>query len=242
MIFVSISNRVWVASGNSILSYDAQNKTLVGTINMDSPVLSLLHHDEVVWCGCGDGCIYILKKNGNIIKTIQAASSMIFKLTAIGAYVWSSSNENIIKVWIKPGKKEIHCMTLVPVETSDLHLITSAANGETVYCQSEKVNEGTSFDILEFSPTGKLLNVLESSHKTFITAIAWSQSPDRLWTADESGLVCCHELKLGKKTMERIRTNSVEQPVAVSGDLKKAWRMSKLPTTSNTRSYFSKNS
>lgn len=29
---------------------------------MESPVLTLLYHQGMVWAGCGDGCIYILKK------------------------------------------------------------------------------------------------------------------------------------------------------------------------------------
>merc|ERR1712137_278061 len=244
MIFVSLTNRVWIASGNSILSYCAQNKNLEGTVTMESPVLSLLYHQGMIWAGCGDGCIYVLKKSGGIHKTIKAASSMIFNLKAVGPYVWSSSNEDVIKVWIKPSNNDIHCIALVPVDGMELHLITPSSHGETMYCQSGVLKEGgTTYDVFEFSPTGRLLTVLETSHTKFITAMAWSRSPDRLWTADEGGVVCCHELKLGKKTMARLRQESLSplvglsqedvpetEPVAVTGDLKKAWRVSRVPT------------
>lgn len=165
---------------------------------------------------------------------------MIFSLNAVGNYVWSTSNEDHLKVWIKPSSKDIHCIAVVPLECKELRIITAATHGESIYCQSGTPSDEGTFDIYEFSPTGKLLTLLKTTHKTFITAMGWSQSPDRLWTADMDGIVCCHELKLGKKTMERLRAESdgnlmqiPAKPITEaerSGSLKKAWRVSRVPS------------
>ena len=170
---------------------------------MDSPILTMVYHNNTIWTGCGDGCIYLLTKSGKITNVIQASSNMVYSSCAVGPFIWSSSNEDHIKVWVQPNSKDVHCIAIVPI-SSELHQMAQSSNGERIWISSE--ND----DILEFSPTGKLLNRIETIHKHPIAAICFSQSPDRLWTADSSGLVSYHELKMGKKTMDRLRAKNCD--------------------------------
>jgi len=179
-----------------------KTKQIVGTINMESPILSFLYLNHSIWAGCGDGCIYIMSKSGKVLKEIQASSSMVFHMCAVGPFIWSSSNEDIIKVWVRPSISDVHCVAAVPVTNTELHKMASSANGEKIYVTSSCEDN---YCIFEYSPTGKLLTRFENVHKSNIIAVCWSPSPDRLWTADNKGVVANHELKMGRKTLARLK-------------------------------------
>jgi len=205
MIYVKDTNRVWVGTSDVILSINAEDHTIQGTVTMDSPVMSLVYHNSYVWAGCGDGKIYIMKNNGRIKHQLVASSNgMVFKVCVVGSYIWSTANENHVKVWMQVSDNRIHCIAKIAVQDAGLHFMVASSHGETMY-----IVNGTSSEVLEFSPTGKLLARLASHHQSYITSMTWSLSPDRLWTTDVEGNLCYFELKMGKKTRERLLARSL---------------------------------
>src|SRR3990167_4065871 len=131
---------------------------------------------------------------------------MVFRFAVVGSYLWSNSNDNVIKIWRRgasstPKNYEVVCVGVVPLPKEGLHFMTSSYYGTSMFTTG-----GDNHSILEYTPTGNLIHIFPSFHQSFLTGLICTVSPDRLWSCDESGVVCWFEIKRGKKTIERLQS------------------------------------
>lgn len=71
--------------------------------------------------------------------------------------------------------------------------------------------DGSQGSILQSTSSGELVSCYSTLHESGnVRSLTFSVSPDRLWSASTDGILCCFELKRGKKTIQRLQELNVQ--------------------------------
>lgn len=134
----------------------------------------------------------------------KAHNEPIEYLTATSDYVWTSSKSDT-KIW-----KLEHINISVFMISCHTKYTRDICRGPFVLTKDEQYIFSISGDednetIIKWDTAGVPVKSFNSGHQNSIKFMAFSVSPDRLWTCTNNSL-CVHELKRGKKTIERLNS------------------------------------
>jgi WD40 repeat protein len=142
------------------------------------------------------------------LGSFQAHSGMVYRIVNVDSFIWTSSNDNVTKIWFPSTKdsSKLWCVATIPLPSAGLHVMVASTDLESVW-----VTTGAPGTLYKLSITGKWLETYSTLHDDFVVGLCISPSPDRLWSCSLNGQVCYYETKRGQKTISRlqlIRQNS----------------------------------
>lgn len=181
-------------------------------INLEDNVSSITVCGKNVWIGDESGLISIFESDGTLSQTIKADKEPITHLVGGGDYIWSASL-SFVKIWKlqrqKFNKYQISCHLILDTTFCKPPLVISK-DETTVF---SLIDEGENELLMQWSISGEPISALSHSHSpdSRIETLAFSVSPDRLWSASNNGSINWYELKRGKKTMRRLEKSAFEE-------------------------------